>query len=71
MATFYVETSRPAYPGNGITVTVHRARDYAVDVLSPGMTSVWCVDKVRTKGDAVAAVIERAAGKHVCVSQVF
>ena len=71
MATYYVETSRPAYPGNGIKVTVHAARDFSLDVISPDMTSVWQVDKVSSKPEAIAAVIEKAAGKGVCVSQMF
>lgn len=68
---FYVETYRPAYPEHGIHVRVHTSRDYGTDHLSPGMTSVWHVSHVRTKEEAIAAVIERAAGKNVTVSQVF
>jgi hypothetical protein len=68
---FYVETYRPAYPDGGIHVRVHTGRDYGTDYLSPGMTSVWHVRHVRTKEAAIAAVIERAAGKNVTVSQVF
>lgn len=68
---YYVETYRPPYPERGIKVRVHAARDYSVDTLSPDMTSVWHVTHVATKQDAVAAVIERAAGRNVTVSQVF
>ena len=71
MATYYVETYRPAYPGRGIVTRVHAARDFSTDTLNPCMTAVFQVDKVSSKPEAIAAVIERAAGKRVCVSQVF
>jgi len=69
MATYYVETYRPN-PGS-LSVRAYRERDYCRDVLSPSMTSVWRVDTVRNKEQAIAAVIEKAAGKGVAVSRVF
>ena len=67
MATFYVETYRPAYPARGVKVRVHREKDYSIDCLSPGMTSVFRVEMVNTKEDAIACVAEHAAGHGVCV----
>jgi len=71
MKTYYVETYRPPYPGRGLKICVHAERDYSRDVLSPGMTSVWAVQACRTKEEAIAAVVERAAGKRTAVSRVF
>lgn len=71
MSAYYVETYRPAFPGRGVAVRVLSEREYSIDTLSPGMTSVWHVDHVRTKQEALAVTIERAAGKSVTVSRVF
>lgn len=71
MATFYVETSRPPYPARGIKIAVHKAKDFSRDVLSPCMTAVFQVDNVQTKQDAIASIIERAAGFNPCVRLVF
>lgn len=71
MATYYVETYRPAYPARGVKVRVHSAREYGTDVLNPGMTAVFEVSKISSKPEALALVAEYAAGKPVCVSRVF
>lgn len=71
MRTFYVETYRPPFPDTGVKVTVHRDRNYSADVLNPGMTSVFEVRGVRTKLEALAVMVEHAAGKPVMVRKVF
>lgn len=71
MASYFVETYRPPFPQTGARVRAHRDRDYSTDALHPCMTSVWHVTHVRTKDEAIAVVIERAAGKRVTASQVF
>lgn len=71
MTTYYVATYRPPYPEKGVKVTVYKEKDYSVDVLPPGMTSVWRVQHVKNRESAIACVIERAAGKGTAVAQVF
>ena len=70
MASYYVETYRPAYPQRGVRVRVHKARDFGVDLLQPGMTTVYLVECVTTKEEAIACVLERAAGHNTCVRLV-
>jgi hypothetical protein len=62
MPTYYVETYRPAYPERGVHVRAIRGRDFAEDCLSPTMTTVHAVHNVTTKEEAIACVIEHAAG---------
>lgn len=70
MASYYVETYRPAYPQRGVRVKVHKARNFGVDQLSPDMTTVYLVEYVTTKEEAIACVLERAAGHNTCVRLV-
>jgi hypothetical protein len=72
--TYYVETYRPAYPpylGVGVRVRYIREKDYSVDTLSPTMSSVWKVEHVHNGMQALACVIEHAAGKGTAVTRVF
>lgn len=67
--TYLVETVRPPLPNHGSMFRVHRwvvdpdLNDFDVDCLSPNMTSVWKVEEVHTKKEAVAVLIETLAGK--------
>ena len=70
----YVATDRPPHP-NGKrhklkTVAWHE-EDFSYDVLPPTITSLWQVDCVHTKDEAIAAVIEKAAGKSVVVRRLI
>jgi hypothetical protein len=69
--TYFVETFRPAYPEKGVRVRVHADRDYATDVLHPGMTSVIEVSHVATKDEAIAVALEHAAGIGVAAHRIF
>lgn len=63
MATYYVETFRPPDPGHVLRqFRVIPERQYSRDCLSPTLTSLWRVDNVGNKNEALAAVLERAAG---------
>ncbi len=75
MATFYVEAVRLPFGGPKACVkvgyTVKRAADWGVDVVSPDMTAVFRVEHVRTATEAVACVLEYAAGLGPCVQLVM
>lgn len=71
MALFYVETFRPAYPQTGLQYRVHSGQQFSRDALNPCMTAVFEVDCVRSKPEALAAVIEHAAGHGVKVCRIF
>jgi hypothetical protein len=71
MATLYVETYRPCFPYKGVCVRVHKEKGFNRDALSPDMTSVWEVQGVKTKEDAIACVIEKAAGCRTTVRRLF
>ena len=58
---FYVETSRPPV-SRGVRIRVMNEREYSHDALSPNMTAVFEVDACRTKQEAIACVVEHAAG---------
>jgi hypothetical protein len=69
---FYVCTFRPPHPHYiGLEIIVYRESEYSRDVLPATMTSVWEVECVHNKREAIAAVIEKAAGKGACVRRVF
>lgn len=59
---FYVEVYRPAYPDKGIYYRVHSAKQYCKDILSPCLTALWRVGSVKTKQEALAVLLEYAAG---------
>lgn len=65
--TYYVETARPCYPQGGLIYFVHKEKGFSRDCLSPDMTAVFKVEMVKTKAEAIAAVIEYAAGFRPCV----
>ena len=71
MKKFYVETYRPPYPQGGIGYTVHAEKDYFRDILSCNMTAVFEVDCCRTKQEAIALVLEFAAGFPVSVRRIL
>ena len=68
---YYVETYRPPFPERGVRYRVHSQRAYSRDTLSPDMTAVFEVDNARTKAQAVALVIEKAAGHDVTVRRIL
>lgn len=68
---FFVYTYRPPYPENGLRVEALKEKDYCIDLLPATVTSVWRVDAVTKKQEAIAAVVEFAAGKKVCVQQII
>ena len=68
---YFVVTYRPPYPENGLKVIAYKEKDFAVDILPATVTSLWRVECVTKKEEAIAAVIEHAAGKKVCVTRLF
>ena len=62
MATYFVETFRPPHPERGLKHAVYSYREFSLDVLNAGMTAVFEVSQVSTKPEAIAAVLEHAAG---------
>jgi len=68
--TFYVATYRPCFP-QGVKTIAYREKDYSRDILPPSLTSLWEVNHVNTKAEAIACVIEKGAGKGVAVKQLI
>ena len=62
MKHYYVEVCRPAYPARGISYRVFTDKEYSTDVLSPCTSAVFRVGCCRSKQEAVALVLEYAAG---------
>jgi len=70
MPTMYVELYRPNTLGLKPCRTlyrVHKVKDFSLDCLSPTMLAVFAVEMVKTKEDAIAAVMLHAAGFSPCV----
>lgn len=68
--TYYVAAYRPPYPEKGVKLAVYREKDYSLDVVPATLTALFCVEHVNNREEAIAAVVERAAGKRNAVSQV-
>lgn len=64
---FWVEVYRPAYPAKGIKYRVYKEKEFLRDVVDPGMTGLFRVENVTTKPEALAACLEKLAGKPVTV----
>jgi hypothetical protein len=71
MATMYVETYRPCFPETGVKIKVHKEQDYSRDVLFASMTSILLGFNAFNFPNAVACVIEKAAGKATAVRRIF
>lgn len=71
MKRFYVAVYRPAYPERGIKYAVYSERQYSVDILPPAVTCVFVVGCCASKEEAVALVMESAAGARVDVRCVL
>lgn len=69
--TYYVATYRPAYPSRDVCLATYKAKGFSYDLLPPTLTSLWRVDHVQSKGQAIACVIEKAAGKGTTVSRII
>lgn len=69
--TYYVATYRPPHPEGGLHFIVYKDKDYAIDVLPATVTSLWRVESVTKKDEAIACVMEFAAGKKVCVTRIL
>jgi hypothetical protein len=67
MATFYVYTYRPTFPEKGVKYDVVKAKDFSNDCLPPTLTTLFQVDNVTTKQEALAVVLEHAGGYAVSV----
>lgn len=61
---YLVETFRPAYPDRGVRWKVHSGKTFTFADLHPCVTSLTEVH-ANGRGDAIAIVIERGAGKNV------
>ena len=70
MATYFVETYRPAYPEAGVHFRTTRAEKWSLDTVHPCMTAVFQVDLVKSKDEAIACVIEKLAGFNPAVTLV-
>lgn len=69
--TYYVAAYRPPYPERGLKLVVFPEKDYSIDGVPPTMTALFRVQYVNNREEAIAAVVERAAGKGTAVSQVI
>lgn len=67
----YVATYRPPYPEKGVKVIVWKEKEYSRDIVPATVTSLWEVDNVKTRVDAISCVIEKGAGKNVTVRQMI
>ena len=69
---YFVEAYRPPYPSKArLAYQVHTEKEFCWDILSPDLTALFCVRNVTTKAQALAALIEYAAGLGTSVYQVL
>ncbi len=73
--TYYVELSREQFSGKQhrqkTSYRAIREKDFSRDILSPCMIAVFRVDHVRTSTDAIAGVMEHAAGFACCCQLIM
>lgn len=69
---YYIEVYRPSFQtqrsaNNKIKtrIKIHRGRGFCVDELHPSMTALFHVHGVQTQDEAIARVLESAAGVDV------
>lgn len=70
-ASHYVEVFRPAYPDCGVKIRAHRARGFVIDQTAPTLTALFEVAGARTADEAIALVVEHAAGHGVTVRRMI
>lgn len=70
--TYYVETFRPCFQdGGGLKFCVTRMKQFDIDRTHPCLTALFRVENVKTRDEAIAAVIEKLAGHRVSVYQIL
>lgn len=70
-SNYYVEVYRPCYPERGVKVRIHKESDFYQDMLHPTMTACFHVVNVDSESEAIAAVLEYAAGRNHGVYVAF
>lgn len=68
--TYVVEVYRPPFPEKGVKYRVHNGSTFTVDRLSPNCSAAFRAQLCSNRDEAIALVMEYAAGKRVQVQPI-